>query len=101
MLQTPNFFIAGKTDVDTEPGTLHWFSFQIDTKVDEPARFSIFDTFANEADCDDHTLTYVLARSMLCLTPPDVKIDPHEDRGYMTPMVMINGHFRLPKCIQT
>ena len=101
VLHTRNFFIAGKVHIDAEPGTLHWFSFQVDTKVDEPARFSIFDTFANEVDRDDHPLTSMLARSILCLTPLDVEIDPHEGRSHMTPMVMMNGRFRPPKGIQT
>ncbi|ETW76354.1 hypothetical protein HETIRDRAFT_118709 [Heterobasidion irregulare TC 32-1] len=97
VLHTRNFFVAGKIHIDAEPGALHWFGFQVDTKVDEPARFSIFDMFANEADRDDHPLTSMLACSILCLTPLDVEIDPHEGRSHMTPMVMMNGRLCPPR----
>ena len=54
VLHTRNFFIAGKVHIDAEPGTLHWFSFEIEAKAGEPARFGVFNGFATEADRDVH-----------------------------------------------
>ncbi|ETW76353.1 hypothetical protein HETIRDRAFT_429843 [Heterobasidion irregulare TC 32-1] len=52
--QTRELLVGGKTYVDAEPGTLHWFSFEIEAKAGEPARFGVFNGFATEADRDVH-----------------------------------------------
>lgn len=40
--------------IEAEPRTLHWFSFKVDTKAGEPARFGIFDAFVTDADRAEH-----------------------------------------------
>lgn len=54
MSQTRDLLITGRTLIEAEPRTLHWFSFKVDTKAGEPARFGIFDAFVTDADRAEH-----------------------------------------------